>query len=295
MKKFSFAAGMLTMALIGSVSIGALAATGQLTITVDPINIQVNGETFAPKDATGADVPVFAYNGTTYAPLRALAEAYGLEVGYDSESNMATVSDPETISQGSEPESVSRVEVKLAKVGDKYYYTGQDNSHGIRFTMLIENGNTLLFTDDISVNTSGIKKLNASGEYEDFPYCTSWYFNYILRLALLKDFDVEESSNPYVDGVVNIKEPNLTLDGYLTAGVDATQYISANKNITPMWIEYNGKRLYQQNDLPNGLFTVNGIRYYDGNICMNDVLSYFGIDKTITVGQYSDTWYIEVA
>ena len=86
-----FLAGMLTMSLIGSIGMSALAASGAMTITVDPINIQVNGQTFQPKDATGADVPVFAYNGTTYAPLRALAEAYGLEVGYDQESNMATV------------------------------------------------------------------------------------------------------------------------------------------------------------------------------------------------------------
>lgn len=87
----SFAAGMLTMALIGGLAVSALAASGSFTITVDPINVQVNGEVFQPKDATGADVPVFVYNGTTYAPLRALAEAYGLEVGYDAEANMATV------------------------------------------------------------------------------------------------------------------------------------------------------------------------------------------------------------
>ena len=83
---------MATMAIIGSLGVGALAATGQLTITVDPVNIQVNGQTFHPTDANGKAVPVFAYNGTTYAPLRALAEAYGLEVGYDAANNMATVS-----------------------------------------------------------------------------------------------------------------------------------------------------------------------------------------------------------
>lgn len=84
-------AGALAATLFIGIGTTALAATGQLTITVDPINIQVNGETFQPKDAQGADVPVFAYNGTTYAPLRALAEAYGLEVGYDAQTNMATV------------------------------------------------------------------------------------------------------------------------------------------------------------------------------------------------------------
>lgn len=96
MKKFpSFLAGVLTTAIIGSLSISALAASGIMTISVNPINIQVNGETFAPKDVNGKSVPVFAYNGTTYAPLRALAEAYGLEVGYDATTNMATVNDPD--------------------------------------------------------------------------------------------------------------------------------------------------------------------------------------------------------
>lgn len=37
---------------------------------------------------------VFTYNGTTYAPLRALAEAYVLEVGHDQRTNTATVKSP---------------------------------------------------------------------------------------------------------------------------------------------------------------------------------------------------------
>lgn len=90
----TFLAGVFTTLLLGTLTISALAISGRMTIEVDPINIQVNGVTFQPKDAGGNDVPVFAYNGTTYAPLRALAEAYGLEVGYDAEKNMATVVDP---------------------------------------------------------------------------------------------------------------------------------------------------------------------------------------------------------
>lgn len=70
----------------------SFAAGSLINIAVDPsIKILVNGEEFKPKDVNGNDVMVFTYNGTTYAPLRALAEAYGLEVGYDSECKMATV------------------------------------------------------------------------------------------------------------------------------------------------------------------------------------------------------------
>lgn len=93
MKKFVL--GALCATIVFSLSISALAISGRMTIEVSPINIQVNGQTFVPKDVNGAEVPVFAYNGTTYAPLRALAEAYGLVVGYDQATNMATVVDPE--------------------------------------------------------------------------------------------------------------------------------------------------------------------------------------------------------
>lgn len=87
----SYLAGVLTVVLLGAFSVSALAADGALTLTANPINILVNGEVFRPKDAAGNDALVFVYNGTTYAPLRALAEAYGLEVGYDSTSNTAAV------------------------------------------------------------------------------------------------------------------------------------------------------------------------------------------------------------
>jgi fructose-specific component phosphotransferase system IIB-like protein len=90
-KLSGFIAGVVATATIASLMVAALATTGQFSITVNPINVQVNGETFQPKDVNGKNVPVFNYDGTTYAPLRALAEAYGLEVGYNAEKNMATV------------------------------------------------------------------------------------------------------------------------------------------------------------------------------------------------------------
>ena len=97
-KLTSFFAGMLTVALLMTLTVSALAADGSLSLTVNPIRVLVNGEVFQPKDAQGNDVLVFTYNGTTYAPLRALAEAYGLEVGYDAANKIATVNAPGTAS-----------------------------------------------------------------------------------------------------------------------------------------------------------------------------------------------------
>lgn len=81
----------LSIMFIAILSVSALASDGLLTLTVSPIKVMVNGQTFQPKDANGNNAMVFTYNGTTYAPLRALAKAYDLEVGYDTSQNMATV------------------------------------------------------------------------------------------------------------------------------------------------------------------------------------------------------------
>lgn len=88
----AFLTGFLAAVLVLSLSLSAFAAiTGKTTIEVGPINIKVKGEIFHPTDEHGNPVDVFLYNGTTYAPLRALAEAYGLEVSYDGEAKMAVV------------------------------------------------------------------------------------------------------------------------------------------------------------------------------------------------------------
>jgi len=89
-----FLAGILSVVLLLGVSMTALATNDLLTITIHPIKIMVNGETFHPKDAQGNEVMTFSVNGTSYAPVRALAEAYGLEVGYDAKTNTATVNGP---------------------------------------------------------------------------------------------------------------------------------------------------------------------------------------------------------
>ena len=96
MKKniFAFISGMLMVILIIALAVPVLAAAG-FTITVNTdMNILVNGNEFEPKNVNGEDVMVFEYEGTTYAPLRALAEAYGLEVGYSQLRRMAFIYSP---------------------------------------------------------------------------------------------------------------------------------------------------------------------------------------------------------
>ena len=96
---------LLAVVLTVAITSTALASDGSMTITIHPIRILVNGETFRPTDVNGNEVMVFTVNGTTYAPLRALAEAYGLEVGYDAANNIASVNSPDRAPTVSVPEA----------------------------------------------------------------------------------------------------------------------------------------------------------------------------------------------
>ena len=77
--------GLLLTLLVAALGITATAATAKRTIEVeDGIGLSINGVTFIPRDVNGREVPVFLYNGTTYAPVRAVSEAAGMQVAYDS-------------------------------------------------------------------------------------------------------------------------------------------------------------------------------------------------------------------
>lgn len=120
-----FLSGALAALLISSATVSAFAAGGLITLNVQPAQVMVNGEVFQPKDAQGRDALVFTYNGTTYAPVRALAEAYGLTVGYDSAKNMATVvgAARTTNSTGSFSSQWTVTEKPVTRYGNEHIFT----------------------------------------------------------------------------------------------------------------------------------------------------------------------------
>ncbi len=84
--------GMLLMALVMGLAIPALAATVK-TIEANYMDIKlvVDGVPITPKDANGKEVEPFAFEGTTYLPVRAVGEALGKDVKWDGETKTVYV------------------------------------------------------------------------------------------------------------------------------------------------------------------------------------------------------------
>lgn len=83
-----FALGLITASIVFSLGTSALAArVQQLNANYNDIKIMLDGTVVTPKDAAGNVVEPFIVDGTTYLPIRAVANALGLGVGWNGNTN----------------------------------------------------------------------------------------------------------------------------------------------------------------------------------------------------------------
>lgn len=118
-----FLTGTLMCTLILGLGITAMAASRGIVVE-DDIGITINGAKFQPKDANGDNVLLFSYNGTTYAPVRAICEAAGLKVEYDSATYTAvlTTADQAAVTRPDSGDYITAArarEIALADAGVK--------------------------------------------------------------------------------------------------------------------------------------------------------------------------------
>lgn len=89
-----FLTGMVTMLLIMALAGTAVATTADIAKTLQyrDIKVSLDGNVLDLKDAAGNHVEPFMFDGTNYLPVRALAEALGLNVSWDAAANTIVLS-----------------------------------------------------------------------------------------------------------------------------------------------------------------------------------------------------------
>ena len=87
--------GLVTGVLIGTLLTSGVVFAKQTTETInvvyDNIKILIDGKEYQPTDANGDVVEPFIYNGTTYLPVRAIANAFDKEVDWEAQTSTVTL------------------------------------------------------------------------------------------------------------------------------------------------------------------------------------------------------------
>lgn len=94
-RRKGFIAGVLASTILMGLAGTAAATVGSRTISADynNIKISVNGSVITPTDANGQTVEPFAINGTTYLPVRAVADALDISVNWDEKNKTVVLYD----------------------------------------------------------------------------------------------------------------------------------------------------------------------------------------------------------
>lgn len=145
-----------------------------ITVTYDNVKVVVDGRQVQfGKDSKGKQIEPFIYNGTTYLPLRAVAEALGKEVQWDKNTNTAFLGDG-TVNTGEvnvalteimKPFSKEKANV-IAKDGDmkKMSLGGKEYDNGILFDSYnSKNGHTNFNLEGKYTNLTGLLGADQEG------------------------------------------------------------------------------------------------------------------------------------
>ena len=88
-----FVAGMAVMALVVAMAGTAAAAIAKKTVLADDVHVEilVDGVVLKPTDVNGKSVEPLVVDGTTYVPVRAVADAFGYDVSWNQETRTVSL------------------------------------------------------------------------------------------------------------------------------------------------------------------------------------------------------------
>ena len=148
-----FSLGVAVCILVSLLVTPTLASNGSRTAKLffRDIKIVLNGSEIQPVNADGAAVEPFIIDGTTYLPVRAVANALGLEVEWTEESSTVTLTTPGL------PEGALSEDVIMDANGVKVTYLGIEKTDnymgGWAVKLLVENTSARNYTLQVR-NTS---------------------------------------------------------------------------------------------------------------------------------------------
>lgn len=176
-----FLAGALTLALVMGLAVPAGAAlTGKTIQVFTGAEIYIDGVKMEPTDANGNPVETFAYNGTTYVPLRAVSEYLGKAVSWDGANQRVYIGEAPGVKQYLNT-------VCPPYQSDNYSTPATIDMAGKKYS------NVVFLNNDWSYYRSGWALYNLNGQYDTLRFTVGHVDGYGMTDSTL---------NIYLDGEV---------------------------------------------------------------------------------------------
>ena len=198
----------LCCALLLSSTVYAASRTRTMEVTYSDIKLVVDGNAVTPKDATGAVVEPFIYEGTTYLPVRAVGEALGKQVSWDGNSK--------TVYIGEVPGQVTYL-LDVCPPYETHYYNAP--------TTLTVGGTRYTKSFSLETAESSYAYFNLNGQYNSLSFDVghldggsmhSGTFNIYLDGELSKVLEVSPD--------MLLKHYTIPLSGALQLRIEGTEY-----------------------------------------------------------------------
>lgn len=219
-----FVVGFLAAILLVT-SVFAAPISKRIDIVYDSIKLQIDGKVVTPKDAAGNTVEPFTYNGTTYLPVRAIANALDKNVSWDAKSKTVIISSKNQDSAATPPDATKpTIEFLNTVTKSNYGMTtvyGEAKNNDTKahtFTLKVtfyDASNKILGTASGAINdlNPGATKTFSAIGLEDYSNAAS------LKVQTDSVLTVSEFNT----NIVSFSEPNITTQyGMTTIDVDVT-------------------------------------------------------------------------
>lgn len=251
-----------------------------------------------------AELPVLNYDGNTYVPLKAVGDVLGAEVTWNQGLKRVEINDKSQVTTPvATKEAVSNTEYEAIMIDGKMYgyntFSGESSIYPYLanfYQVNIDGKPTIVTLCNLDIR-----------KYSEDTYGTqSGLFNILQIIA--EQYSIVPSANPFLEGNIQLihSSGNWGTDykdlanSPLKLGYE-TKYLSASHSEINQWYEYNGKKFAApKNYSEKSVFTQDNITftYYSDRdelyLSINDLLKYWGINKTVSVGKKDDVTYLEI-
>ena len=126
---------VLVLAVVLATTAFATVGSRTAELVYNNIKVMINGKEVTPTDANGNAIEPFIIEGTTYLPVRGVASALGMNVGWDSATSTVTLDNPGVFKGGVQVYDDKYVKIEFAGCSAEKPYEWSDVEYYVNFNI----------------------------------------------------------------------------------------------------------------------------------------------------------------